>query len=105
VVLPSQPFVFKNGRINFETYEITDFSGNSHTLSKREIGFLKLLTEHVNKVLSRDQIIEVLWEASENASSRTIDNYILNFRKYFEPMPKEPQHFHSIRGVGYKFTL
>jgi two-component system alkaline phosphatase synthesis response regulator PhoP len=104
-VRPSQPFVFKNGRINFDTYEITDFSGRAHTLSRREIGFLKLLTSNVNKVLSRDQIIEALWEASENASSRTIDNYILNFRKYFEPSPKEPRHFHSIRGVGYKFTL
>jgi two-component system alkaline phosphatase synthesis response regulator PhoP len=36
---------------------------------------------------------------------RTIDNYILTFRKVFEIDPKEPQHFHSIRGVGYKLTL
>jgi two-component system alkaline phosphatase synthesis response regulator PhoP len=62
------------------------------------------LTENANKVISRDQIIEKLWGVEENASSRTIDNYILNFRKYFELNPKEPVHFHSIRGVGYKFT-
>ena len=38
-------------------------------------------------------------------TSRTIDNYILIFRKLFEPNPKNPIYFHSIRGVGYKFTL
>ena len=100
----SSTFNFNNCQINFETYEIKDITGTTTTLSKREIGLLKLLTENANKVISRDEIIEKLWDVDENASSRTIDNYILNFRKYFEANPKEPSHFHSIRGVGYKFT-
>lgn len=99
----SAVFSFNNCTINFETFEIKDISGSHSTLSKREIGLLRLLTENVNKVISRDEIIEKLWDVNENASSRTIDNYILNFRKYFEANPKEPAHFHSIRGVGYKF--
>jgi two-component system, OmpR family, alkaline phosphatase synthesis response regulator PhoP len=74
-------------------------------LSKREMALLELLTTNINKVISRDEIIEKLWSETENASSRTIDNFILNFRKYFELHPREPRHFHSIRGVGYKFTL
>jgi two-component system alkaline phosphatase synthesis response regulator PhoP len=97
-------FTFKNGSINFETFEISDINQQMHGLSKREIGLLQLLTSNENKVISRDEIIEKLWTIEENPSSRTIDNYILNFRKYFESNPKEPQHFHSIRGVGYKFT-
>ncbi len=96
-------FNFNTCSINFETFEIKDVTGSYSTLSKREIGLLKLLTENANKVISRDEIIEKLWDVNENASSRTIDNYILNFRKYFEANPKEPAHFHSIRGVGYKF--
>jgi two-component system alkaline phosphatase synthesis response regulator PhoP len=100
----SPAFNFSGCSINFETFEIKDITGTTSTLSKREIGLLKLLTENANKVISRDQIIEKLWGVEENASSRTIDNYILNFRKYFELNPKEPVHFHSIRGVGYKFT-
>ncbi len=99
----STVFSFNNCTINFETFEIKDISGSHSTLSKREIGLLRLLTENANKVISRDEIIEKLWDVNENASSRTIDNYILNFRKYFEVNPKEPAHFHSIRGVGYKF--
>ncbi|MCC6372489.1 MAG: response regulator transcription factor [Bacteroidia bacterium] len=97
-------YIFENGKINFDTYEITDTQGNRSTLSKREIGLLKLLTDQENKVISRDEIIEKLWDIDENASSRTIDNYILSFRKYFESNPKDPKHFHSVRGVGYKFT-
>jgi two-component system alkaline phosphatase synthesis response regulator PhoP len=96
-------YSFGRCQINFQTFEITDVTGRRQTLSKREIGLLQLLTGHENKVISRDEIIEKLWDVNENASSRTIDNYILNFRKYFEPNPKEPVHFHSIRGVGYKF--
>lgn len=98
-------FSFKTGSINFDTYEIVDVKKEKHSISKREIGLLQLLTSNENKVISRDTIIEKLWTPDENPSSRTIDNYILNFRKYFEQNPKEPQHFHSIRGVGYKFTL
>jgi two-component system alkaline phosphatase synthesis response regulator PhoP len=98
--------VFRFGpcSINFQTYEIVDIKGEQQTLSKREIGLLELLTTQSNKVISRDEIIDKLWNVNENASSRTIDNYILNFRKYFEENPKQPQHFHSIRGVGYKFV-
>lgn len=96
-------YTFGNCRIDFQTFEITGVRGEKQTLSKREIGLLQLLTSGENKVISRDEIIDKLWDVNENASSRTIDNYILNFRKYFETNPKEPVHFHSIRGVGYKF--
>ena len=97
-------FRFEGGEINFTTYEIKDRNDKRLTLSKREIALLELLSGNINKVISRDEIIEKLWNENENASSRTIDNFILNFRKYFELNPREPRHFQSIRGVGYKFT-
>ena len=102
---PSHVTSFGHCSINFDTFEIVSHTHEHFTLSKREIGLLKLLTQNPNKVVSRDEIIEKLWTDSENASTRTIDNYILNFRKLFEEHPKEPRHFHSIRGVGYKFTF
>jgi two-component system alkaline phosphatase synthesis response regulator PhoP len=97
-------YKFSNGEIHFSTFEIFTHNKEKISLSKREMGLLELLTRQANKVISRDEIIEKLWSADENPSSRTIDNYVLNFRKYFEPNPKEPRHFHSVRGVGYKFT-
>jgi two-component system, OmpR family, alkaline phosphatase synthesis response regulator PhoP len=99
----SPVYTFAHGSVNFETFEVTTFDGKKQTLSKREIGLLKLLTSTPEKVISRDEIIDSLWLPHENPSSRTIDNYILGFRKLFEPDPKNPVHFHSIRGVGYKF--
>lgn len=103
-VVSDTVFTFSTCSINFDTFEIKKINGESQTLSKREIGLLKLLTENPNKVISRDEIIGALWRNDENPSSRSIDNYILSFRKYFEENPKEPKHFHSIRGVGYKFV-
>lgn len=97
-------YKFSHGFIDFNTFDIKNHKDETLTLSKREIGLLKLLITQPNKVVSRDEIIETLWNASENASARTIDNYILNFRKYFEPDNKHPQHFFSVRGVGYKFV-
>ena len=97
-------YEFGANKINFGTWEISTATENKLTLTKKEIQLLKLLIEKRNLVVSRDEIIEKLWDASENASARTIDNLILNFRKYFEKNQKEPEFFHSIRGVGYKFT-
>ena len=97
--------VFKFGKceINFLTFQIIAIDGKEETLSKREMAFLKMLVDNLNNVVSRDEILDKLWTKDESPSSRTIDNYILNFRKLFEVNPKEPVHFLSLRGVGYKF--
>lgn len=97
-------FSFAGYTIDFLSFEIRKDNKLIETLSQRECLLLRILTERVNEVVSRDEILEKLWQASENPSARTIDNYILNFRKIFEKNPKEPRYFHSIRGVGYKFN-
>jgi two-component system alkaline phosphatase synthesis response regulator PhoP len=91
--------------VNFVTYEITNSSNAEiEILSKKEIELLKLFSEKTGIVVSRDEILDKIWP-DQFPTSRTIDNYILAFRKIFENDPKNPIHFHSIRGVGYKFTL
>ena len=64
---------------------------------------LKLLIDRKNEVVSRQQILQSVWGYDVFPSTRTIDNFILAFRKYFEKDPRQPEHFHSVRGVGYKF--
>lgn len=90
--------------VSFITYEITN-SENSEKelLSKKEIELLKLFSEKAGIVVSRDEILDKIW-GDQFPTSRTIDNYILVFRKIFEKDPRNPIYFHSIRGVGYKFT-
>lgn len=92
--------------VNFSSYELSDMkTGEQHVFSKREIELLKLFRESEGVVVSRDEILDKLWGKENFPTSRTIDNYILTFRKIFEPNPKAPIYFHSIRGVGYKFIL
>jgi two-component system alkaline phosphatase synthesis response regulator PhoP len=98
-------FSFGNNYINFSTYEFSGVNNQSGVLTAREIQLLKLLIERKNEVVSRDVILELIWGVDVYPSTRTIDNYLLNFRKYFETQPKTPQYFHSVRGIGYKFVL
>ena len=98
-------FKFDHWEINFSTFQVINKEGKTEDLSKREMALLKLLIDNLNNVVSRDEILDKLWSKDESSSSRTIDNYILNFRKLFETNPKEPLHFLSIRGVGYKFKI
>jgi len=91
--------------VNFNTFEVRDQQGSLlHTFTKREVQLLELFSEKEGKVISRNEILDRLWGVEQIPTSRTIDNYILNFRKLFEQDPKNPTFFHSIRGVGYKFV-
>lgn len=96
-------YSFGPNRIDFQTFEIKTRTGESVTLSKREIQLLKFLIDREGEVVSREEILETVWGYDVYPSTRTIDNYILAFRKYFEENSKEPVYFLSIRGVGYKF--
>jgi two-component system alkaline phosphatase synthesis response regulator PhoP len=96
-------YSFGSNSINFVTFEAMG-NGQTWTLTKRETELLRLLITRVGQVVSRDLILNELWTDDIQPTARTIDNFILNFRKYFETNPREPQYFHSIRGVGYKFT-
>lgn len=98
-----ESYSFGENTINFVTYEIRGTNGKTE-ISKKEIALLKLLIERKGEVISREEILDSVWGKDAYPSSRTIDNYILAFRKYFEKNQREPIHFHSIRGVGYKFT-
>lgn len=100
----SNVYTFNNNTINYISYEITNSKGEISQLSKREMELLKLLIQRANQVISREEILERLWNDESFPTPRTIDNFILSYRKLFEQNSKEPQHFHSIRGVGYKFT-
>jgi two-component system alkaline phosphatase synthesis response regulator PhoP len=97
-------FRFNGYEVNFLTYEIVGKNKKKMRLTKKEILLLRLLIERRNEVVSREQILETVWGYDIYPSTRTVDNFILSFRKYFEKDPKQPQYFFSIRGVGYKFV-
>jgi two-component system alkaline phosphatase synthesis response regulator PhoP len=105
-VRPSLGDQYKFGRnsIDFKAQEARNARGEKISLSRKEAMLLKLLIENRNEVVSREKILQAVWGYQVFPTTRTIDNFILSFRKYFETDPREPRHFHSVRSVGYKFT-
>ena len=101
---PQSLYQFGDNCVNFATHLALGTAGEQYQLTKKEVLLLKLLIERKNEVVSRETILETVWGYDVYPSTRTIDNFILNFRKYFELNPKESRFFHSIRGIGYKFT-
>lgn len=91
--------------VDFKTFEVSNKStGEAVTLSKKEVALLQLFQSKKGEVISRTEILDKIWGKDHFPTTRTIDNFILHFRKLFEENPKEPRFFHSVRGVGYKFT-
>ncbi len=97
-------YKFGNNEVNFVTYEAKGFDGKVYNLTKKEAMLLKLLIDRKGEAVSRNQILQYVWGYDVFPSTRTIDNFLLSYRRYFEEDQKNPRYFHSVRGVGYKFT-
>jgi two-component system, OmpR family, alkaline phosphatase synthesis response regulator PhoP len=95
---------FGKNQVDFQALECTTKDGKKIKLTKKEIMLLKLLIENKNEVVTREKILQTVWGYNVYPTTRTIDNFILTFRKYFEDDSRNPVYFHSVRGVGYKFT-
>ena len=96
-------FRFGDNEVNFLTFE-AKAKGRIIRLTEKECMLMKLLVERKSQVISREEILERVWGYRFSTSSRTIDNFIVRLRRYFEDDPKRPRFIHSVRGVGYRFT-
>jgi two-component system alkaline phosphatase synthesis response regulator PhoP len=97
-------YSFGNNTVDFKAQEAIKNNGEKIQLSKKESMLLKLLIENKNEVVPREKILQSVWGYNVYPTTRTIDNFILNFRKYFEEDSRNPKYFHSVRGVGYKYS-
>ncbi len=96
-------YTFGSNIIDFKAQEAKTKTGEVIQLSKKEAMLLKLLIENKNEVVPREKILQTVWGYNRYPTTRTIDNFILSFRKYFEKDSRNPKFFHSVRGVGYKY--
>ncbi len=102
-MIPSSGISVVNGfKINFDSRECESNRGNI-ILSEKEAMFLKFLIMNAGNARKRADILEEVWGMDVSPTPRTIDNFILKFRKLFESDPVNPIHFVSVRGKGYKF--
>jgi two-component system OmpR family response regulator len=98
-------FTFSAGRVhvNFDTFEVS-VAGQPARLTTMEMKLLRYFVENEGKVISRNQLLEHVWGMSHTPTTRTVDNFLMNLRKYFELDPANPRHFVSVRGAGYRFV-
>lgn len=95
-------YAFGNNRIDFETASAATPKGTIH-LTEQEVKLLKLFVANKGKPLSRDRLLEIGWGYTREITTRTVDNFIVRLRKYFEENPRKPIYFKSLRSVGYIF--
>jgi two-component system, OmpR family, alkaline phosphatase synthesis response regulator PhoP len=96
------PYCFGRNTIDF-TSGVAECNAGTIQLTEQEIKVLKLFIVNKGKPLSRSKLLEIGWGYSKGTSTRTVDNYIVRFRRYFEEQPKKPVYFKSRRSLGYVF--
>jgi two-component system, OmpR family, alkaline phosphatase synthesis response regulator PhoP len=101
---PAAGFAFGGHRVDYRTWTAELAGGREELLGERELGIFRLLASRQGEVVSRDDILDAVWGDDVFPSSRTVDNFVLRLRKLFEPDPASPIYFHTVWGVGYRFT-
>jgi DNA-binding response OmpR family regulator len=95
-------YQFGGNRIDFQTLKADGPSGQI-SLTEQEARLLRLFIANRGRPLSRRKLLEIGWGYARGTTTRTVDNFIVRFRKYFERNPKKPVYFKSLRSVGYVF--
>lgn len=95
-------FKFGNNEINFETL-VCKCGGEELRLTPHEAMALQYLIERKGKPVSRKELLEKVWHITSEVETRTVDNFIVRLRKYFEEDPSNPKYIKSVRGIGYMF--
>lgn len=101
---PEDVIRFGGHSVDLRSWSTTLADGRKELLGEREMGILKLLAARQGEVVSRDDILDAVWGGDTFPSSRTVDNFVMRLRKLFEPDPSHPVYFHTVWGVGYRFT-
>jgi len=93
---------FGDNEIDFSTGRARSGS-KTFDLTEQELKLLKLFITNKGKPLARSRLLEIGWGYNKGTSTRTVDNYIVRLRRYFEVDPKKPRYFISRRSLGYLF--
>ena len=101
----AQVLRFGGNEFDFGSLQGRSWDGTLQPLTQKEAVILKVLAERVGEVVSREELLDKAWGYELFPSTRTVDNFIVRLRKRFERDPQQPQHFHTVRGVGYRFTV
>jgi len=93
---------FGDAEVDFARCEMRR-AGTPVELTALEFKMLTALIRNTGKVLSRDQLLDLVWGNGTFVTDRVVDNHVVTLRKKIEPNPSEPRYIISVRGLGYRF--
>ena len=96
-------FEFSNVVVDFESGQVSK-GGVAVGLAAKEMQLLRYLVDRRGKVVTREELLQNVWEYQSDVSSRTIDVHVAWLRQKLEDNQQSPQHIHTIRGKGYRFA-
>ncbi len=98
------PKVIRIGELQIDLlgHDVT-VKGQSVNLSSKEYELLRILASHPGQVLSREQLLNLVWGNDFYGDSRTVDVHVRWLREKIEVDPGDPEYILTVRGVGYKF--
>jgi two-component system alkaline phosphatase synthesis response regulator PhoP len=100
---PVAHYRFGNVEVDFDKAEALK-GGSPVSLAAKELHLLRYMIDHRGKVLSRDELLQEVWEYQPDVSTRTVDVHIAWLRQKLEANPQLPKHILTVRGSGYRFT-
>jgi len=101
--IPVAQFEFGNVSADFALGQVHK-NGELVTMAAKELQLLRYLIDRRGTVVSREELLQNVWEYQAEVSSRTIDVHVAWLRQKLEDNPQSPQYIHTVRGVGYRFT-
>lgn len=96
-------YEFSGNEIDFEKRQASS-RDKTVRLTDLELRLMQYFIEHENEPISREQLLETVWELPPATNTRTVDNFLVRLRRLFEEDPASPRHFLTVRGVGYRFV-
>jgi two-component system, OmpR family, alkaline phosphatase synthesis response regulator PhoP len=96
-------FRFGEVEVDFEKGDVAK-RGKRINLAGKELDLLRYLIDHRGTVVSRNDLLQTVWDYQPGVSSRTIDVHVAWLRQKLEDHPQNPRHIYTIRGVGYRFS-
>jgi two-component system, OmpR family, alkaline phosphatase synthesis response regulator PhoP len=100
---PVVRFQFGNVQIDFDKAEVMKETAQI-SLAGKELQLLRYLIDHRGKVISRDELLQNVWEYQPDVSTRTVDVHIAWLRQKLEDNPQFPKYILTVRGSGYRFS-
>jgi two-component system response regulator RegX3 len=98
-----RPLEVADVRLDPAKHEVT-LRGEVLELSRKEFELLRLLMSNAGSVVTRERLIDEVWDPNWFGSTKTLDVHVSGIRRKLHDDPSEPRYLHTVRGVGFRFS-